>query len=142
MCRAVPVQYRNVDEIKCPQQMGSVLISGEGKILSIDIGKSEEEEFNIGYASELRSERFDFCIEWFSRSVCASVFKEVEDGFVVILDGSGHGIEGFETCLFHFIVPVSQFGEGHSLDFTCLVDSSQRSGQFICFFQIRIAIEK
>lgn len=43
--------------------MGSVLISGEGKILSIDIGKSEEEEFNIGYASELRSERFDFCIE-------------------------------------------------------------------------------
>ena len=100
--RQYDLLFENVDV-----NIGSVWISGEAKILSIDIGKSEEEEFDIWHTSELCSERFDFCIEWFSRCVCASVFKEVENGFVVILDGSGYGVEGFESCLLHFVVPLS-----------------------------------
>ena len=49
----------------------------------------------------------------------------------MVLDGSGHGVEGLEPSQFHVIVPVGQFGEGHSLDFAALVDPGKGSGQLV-----------
>gem|GEM_PF-3523896 len=93
-------------------------------ILSIGFSHSKKEEIDISYASECSSERFDFSIERFSRSVRASIVKIIKYGFVMSFNSSGYCSKRRKLSSVYSVVPLSQFCKSYPFGFCLMINCS------------------
>jgi hypothetical protein len=73
-----------------------------------DLCKPEDKERYIPNSSELRSERFYFCIEGLSRLIGSTVVKVVQDCLIVIHERLNYSFEVLRSHCPDFVVPPCQ----------------------------------
>lgn len=81
---------------------GSVLKVGSLRNLSKNIIESKQEEFWVTHTSEISSKVFDFCIEGFCKCICWTVFKEIENIWIVHFKSSSNCSKRLKSTEFYW----------------------------------------